>query len=252
MLIIPAIDLKDGQCVRLRQGRMDDDTVFSDDPVEVAGRWVAEGASRIHIVDLNGAFAGEPVNARVIHAIAQSFPDVVIQVGGGIRTEETIQTYLDAGVRYVILGTKAVNVPHFVGDACAEFPGHILVGLDAKEGKVATDGWSKLSGHDVVDLAHRYQDDGVEAIIYTDIGRDGMMHGVNIEDTRRLAAAISIPVIASGGIASLDDIRKLCSIADSGVQGAITGRALYEGKLDLRVAQRLADELDRSGSGAIA
>ena len=250
MLIIPAIDLKDGRCVRLRQGRMDDETVFSDDPVEVAGRWVDEGARRIHVVDLNGAFAGEPVNAGVIHAIAQSFPDIVIQVGGGIRTEETIQAYLDAGVRYVILGTKAVNMPHFVGDMCAEFPGHILVGLDAKEGKVATDGWSKLSGHDVVDLVHRYQDDGVEAVIYTDIGRDGMMGGVNIEDTRRLAAAISIPVIASGGIASLEDIRKLCTIADAGVQGAITGRALYEGKLLLREAQRLADELDRSGSGA--
>ncbi len=252
MLIIPAIDLKDGQCVRLRQGRMDDETVFSSDPVEVAGRWVGDGARRIHVVDLNGAFAGEPVNARVIHEIARSYPDVVIQVGGGIRTEETIQTYLDAGVRYVILGTKAVNMPHFVGDMCAEFPGHILVGLDAKEGKVATDGWSKLSGHDVVDLVQRYQDDGVEAVIYTDIGRDGMMRGVNIEDTRRLAAAISIPVIASGGIASLEDIRKLCTIADSGVQGAITGRALYEGQLLLREAQRLADELDRSGSGATA
>ena len=252
MLIIPAIDLKDGRCVRLRQGRMDDETVFSSDPVEVAGRWADEGARRIHVVDLNGAFAGEPMNARVIHEIARNYPDVVIQVGGGIRTEETIQTYLDAGVRYVILGTKAVNMPHFVGDMCAEFPGHILVGLDAKEGKVATDGWSKLSGHDVVDLVQRYQDDGVEAVIYTDIGRDGMMRGVNIEDTRRLAAAISIPVIASGGIASLEDIRKLCTIADSGVQGAITGRALYEGQLLLREAQRLADELDRSRSGATA
>ncbi len=249
MLIIPAIDLKNGQCVRLRQGRMEDETVFSDDPVEVAGRWIDEGAKRIHIVDLNGAFAGEPVNAGVIHEIARRYPDVLIQVGGGIRTEETIQTYLDVGVRYVILGTKAVNMPHFVGDMCAEFPGHILVGLDAKEGKVATDGWSKLSGHDVVDLVHRYQDDGVEAVIYTDIGRDGMMHGVNIDDTRRLASAISIPVIASGGIASLDDIRKLCSIADVGVEGAIVGRALYEGKLLLREAQALADELDRSGSG---
>lgn len=252
MLIIPAIDLKDGRCVRLRQGRMEDETIFSDDPVEVAGRWVDEGARRIHIVDLNGAFAGEPVNASVIHAIARNYPDVLIQVGGGIRSEETIQTYLDAGVRYVILGTKAVNMPHFVGDVCAEFPGHILVGLDAKEGKVATDGWSKLSGHDVIDLVHRYQDDGVEAVIYTDIGRDGMMHGVNIEDTRRLANAISIPVIASGGIASLDDVRKLCAIADAGVQGAITGRALYEGKLQLREAQRLADELDPPGASAIA
>ncbi|HUW98490.1 MAG TPA: 1-(5-phosphoribosyl)-5-[(5-phosphoribosylamino)methylideneamino]imidazole-4-carboxamide isomerase [Acidiferrobacter sp.] len=250
MLIIPAIDLKDGQCVRLRQGRMEDETIFSDDPVEVAGRWIAEGAKRLHIVDLNGAFAGEPVNASVIHEIVRTYPDIVIQVGGGIRTEETIQAYLDVGVRYVILGTKAVNMPHFVGDMCAEFPGHIVVGLDAKEGKVATDGWSKLSGHDVVDLVQRYQDDGVEAVIYTDIGRDGMMHGVNIEDTRRLANAISIPVIASGGIASLDDVRKLCAVADSGIQGAIVGRALYEGKIILREAQSLADKLDRSGDGA--
>lgn len=252
MLIIPAIDLKDGRCVRLRQGRMDDETIFSNDPVEVAGRWVAEGARRLHVVDLNGAFAGTPVNTDVIHAIARAYPDVLLQVGGGIRTEETIQAYLDAGVHYVILGTKAVNMPHFVGDVCAEFPGHILVGIDAREGRVATDGWSKLSGHDVIDLVQRYQDDGVEAVIYTDIGRDGMMKGVNIEETKRVASAISIPVIASGGIATLDDIRRLCAIADAGVLGAITGRAIYEGTLDLRAAQHLANELDRSGSGAAA
>lgn len=248
MLIIPAIDLKDGQCVRLRQGRMEDDTVFSNDPVEVAGRWVAAGAKRLHIVDLNGAFAGNPVNAAVVEEIARTYP-VPIQVGGGIRNEETIQAYLDAGVRYVILGTKAVNVPHFVGDMCAEFPGHIIVGLDARDGKVATDGWSKLSGHDVVDLARRYQDEGVEAIVYTDIGRDGMMSGVNIEATLRLANAISIPVIASGGITDLEDIRKLCAIEEAGVMGAITGRALYEGRLDFAQAQQLA-EAGATGAGA--
>ena len=245
LLVIPAIDLKDGKCVRLKQGRMDQGTVYSDDPVEVAGRWVAAGAKRLHVVDLNGAFAGKPVNAEVVEAIVARYPNVPVQVGGGIRDEETIQAYLDAGVRYVILGTKAVNVPHFVGDMCAEFPGHIMVGLDAKDGKVAIDGWSKLSGHDVIDLAQKYQNDGVDAIIYTDIGRDGMLTGVNIEATQRLAESISIPVIASGGITNLDDIRKLCAVADSGIMGAITGRALYEGTLAFAEAQKLADKLSK-------
>jgi phosphoribosylformimino-5-aminoimidazole carboxamide ribotide isomerase len=245
MLVIPAIDLKDGKCVRLRQGRMDDDTVFSDDPVAVAGRWVKAGARRLHIVDLNGAFAGKPVNGEVIEAIVKAYPDLPVQVGGGIRDEDTIQAYLDFGVRWVILGTKAVNAPHFVSDVCAEFPSHIIVGLDAKNGKVAIDGWSKMSGHDVVDLAKKYQDDGVDAIVYTDIGRDGMLTGVNVEATKRLADSISIPVIASGGITNLDDIRKLCEAADSGIIGAITGRAIYEGTLDFAAAQKLADELSR-------
>lgn len=243
MLVIPAIDIKDGKCVRLRQGRMEDDTVFSDDPVAMASRWVDAGARRLHIVDLNGAFAGKPVNAQVVAEIIKKYPDVPVQIGGGIRDEDTIQAYLDAGARYVILGTKAVNAPHFVGDVCAEFPGHIIVGLDAKDGKVAIDGWSKLSGHDVIDLAQRYQNDGVDAIVYTDIGRDGMMTGVNVEATVRLAESISIPVIASGGITNLDDIRNLCAVAESGIMGAITGRALYEGSLDFAAAQKLADEL---------
>lgn len=245
LLVIPAIDLKDGKCVRLRQGRMDSETVFSDDPVATARRWVEAGAQRLHIVDLNGAHAGRPVNAAAIEAIAHEFPKLPIQVGGGIRDEDTIQTYLDAGVRYVILGTKAVNAPHFVGDVCAEFPGHIIVGLDARDGKVAIDGWSKLSGHDVIDLARRYQNDGVEAIVYTDIGRDGMMGGVNLEATVRLANAISIPVIASGGVTNLDDIRQLCAVADAGIVGAIVGRALYEATLDLKEALQLADELTK-------
>ncbi len=243
LLIIPAIDLKDGKCVRLRQGRMDKATVFSADPVATARRWVEAGAKRLHIVDLNGAVAGHPVNADAVEAVVRAFPDLPVQVGGGIRDEETIQTYLDCGVRYVILGTKAVNAPHFVSDVCAEFPGHIIVGLDAKDGKVAIDGWSKLSGHDVIDLAKKYQNEGVEAIVYTDIGRDGMLSGVNVEATTRLANSISIPVIASGGISTLDDIRRLCAIADSGVIGAIVGRALYEGTLDFAAAQKLADEL---------
>lgn len=241
--IIPAIDLKDGKCVRLRQGRMNEATIFSDDPLATARRWIEAGAKRLHVVDLNGAIAGSPVNADAVEAIAREFPNLPVQVGGGIRDEETIQTYLDCGVRYVILGTKAVNAPHFVSDVCAEFPGRIIVGLDAKDGKVAIDGWSKLSGHDVIDLAKKYQNDGVEAIIYTDIGRDGMMTGVNVEATLKLANAISIPVIASGGISSLDDIRAVCGIADSGIVGAVVGRALYEGTLDFKAAQKLADEL---------
>jgi len=244
MLLIPAIDLKDGKCVRLRQGRMDEDTVFSNDPVAVADRWVEVGARRLHVVDLNGAFAGRPVNADAIRRIAEAHPDVPIQVGGGIRDDDTIELYLEMGVSFVILGTNAVNVPHFVGDACSEFPGHIMVALDAKEGKVAIDGWSKLSNHDVIDIAQRFEREGVEAIIYTDISRDGMMAGVNVDATVALARAITIPVIASGGVSKLDDIRRLCAVANEGIMGAIVGRALYEGDLDLAEAQRVADELD--------
>ncbi len=242
MLLIPAIDLKEGKCVRLRQGRMEDDTVFSDDPVAMAQRWVDLGAKRLHLVDLDGAFAGKPKNAGVIRAITEAFPGVDVQVGGGIRDEDTIQEYLNAGVRYVIIGTKAVSAPHFVEDVSTEFPGHIIVGLDAKEGKVAIDGWSKLSRHDVIDLALHFEHEGVEAIIYTDISRDGMMGGVNVEATARLAESIHIPVIASGGIHDLDDIRALGKVADKGVIGAITGRAIYEGTLDFAQAQELAEQ----------
>jgi len=249
MLLIPAIDLKDGKCVRLRQGRMEDETVFGDDPVAVAERWVEAGARRLHMVDLNGAFAGKPVNAAAVRAVAEAFPDLPIQVGGGIRDEETVQAYLDAGVQFTIIGTAAVSAPHFVNDLCAEFPGHIIVGLDAKDGKVAIDGWSKLSHHPVIDMAQRFENDGVEAIIFTDIGRDGMMSGVNIESTVELAQAIRIPVIASGGITNMDDIQTLCGVADEGIVGAITGRAIYEGTLDLAEAQKLADSLCGSAAG---
>jgi len=245
MLLIPAIDLKDGKCVRLRQGRMEDDTVFSDDPVAVARRWLDAGARRLHIVDLNGAFEGQPVNADVIQSIAEvcNEAEVPVQLGGGIRDEDTVQNYLDLGITYCIIGTKAVNAPHFVSDLCLNFPGHIIVGLDAKDGKVAIDGWSKLSRHDVIDMAQRFEQDGVEAIVYTDISRDGMMSGVNVDATVKLARAIHIPVIASGGITNLDDIRALCAVADEGIMGAITGRAIYEGTLDFTEGQKLADEL---------
>lgn len=240
MLLIPAIDIKDGKCVRLRQGDMQDPTVFADDPVDAARRWVEAGAERLHIVDLDGAAAGEPVNADLVHRIVEEFPDLPIQLGGGIRDEDTVETYLDAGVQYVILGTKAVNEPHFVSDLCVEFPRHIIVGLDAKEGKIAVDGWSKLSKHDLIDLAQHFEHDGVEAILYTDIARDGMLSGVNIEATRRLAESIRIPVIASGGLTSLDDIKAVCAIADSGVIGIVTGRAIYEGTLDFAQGLELA------------
>ncbi|MEJ2453865.1 MAG: 1-(5-phosphoribosyl)-5-[(5-phosphoribosylamino)methylideneamino]imidazole-4-carboxamide isomerase [Candidatus Thiodiazotropha sp.] len=243
MLLIPAIDLKDGQCVRLRQGRMDDDTVFSDNPVEMATRWIEAGGRRLHLVDLNGAFAGEPVNGEVIRAIAATHPAVPIQVGGGIRDEATIEAYLKAGVSYCIIGTQAVKEPAFVARACAAFPGRIIVGLDAKEGMVAINGWAEVTDQEVTQLARRFQDDGVSAIVYTDIGRDGMLSGPNVAATAALASAISIPVIASGGITDIGDIEALCKAQTDNIMGAITGRAIYEGTLDLTAGQKLADEL---------
>ncbi|CAB1277558.1 1-(5-phosphoribosyl)-5-[(5-phosphoribosylamino)methylideneamino]imidazole-4-carboxamide isomerase [Candidatus Nitrosacidococcus tergens] len=239
MLLIPAIDLKGGKCVRLRQGRMEEDTVFSNNPIAMALHWVELGATRLHLIDLDGAFAGKPVNADIIYDITQALPGIDIQVGGGIRDGDTIQTYLDAGVRYVIIGTKAINAPHFVSDACLEFPGHIILGLDAKDGRIAIDGWSKLSRHSVIDIAQHFEKDGVEAIIYTDIQRDGMMNGVNAEATSKLAEKISIPVIASGGVSSLEDINELHQYEEKGISGAIIGRALYEGKINLTQALSL-------------
>src|SRR3990170_4455040 len=244
-LIIPAIDLKDGQCVRLRQGVMEGATVFSDDPAAMAKHWLAQGARRLHLVDLNGAFAGKPKNEAAVRSIIEAMDgsDVPVQLGGGIRDLETIERYLDIGVTYVIIGTAAVKVPGFLHEACDAFPGHIMVGLDAKGGKVEVDGWSKLTGHDVCDLAKRFEGYGVEAIIYTDIGRDGMMSGVNIPATVELARPLTVPVIASGGITNLDDVRALCAVQQDGITGAITGRAIYEGTLNFRAAQALADEL---------
>jgi phosphoribosylformimino-5-aminoimidazole carboxamide ribotide isomerase len=239
MLLIPAIDVKDGRCVRLRQGRMDDVTEFSDDPVAMATRWIEAGAKRLHVVDLDGAVVGRPVNAGVVQAIARKFPAIPIQIGGGIRDEDSVQAYLEAGVQYVIIGTKAISAPHFVNDLCLEFPGHIIVGLDAKDGKLAIKGWSKLSNHDVIDIAQRFEQDGVTAIVYTDISRDGMLTGVNIAATVGLARAVNIPIIASGGVTHLDDVKSLCEVAEEGIAGVIIGRALYEGSIDLADAQAL-------------
>ena len=244
MLLIPAIDLKDGHCVRLKQGEMDAATVFSEDPGAMARHWIDQGARRLHLVDLNGAFAGKPKNGAAIKSILDEVGDEIpVQLGGGIRDLDTIERYLDAGLTYVIIGTAAVKNPGFLHDACSAFPGHIIVGLDAKDGKVATDGWSKLTGHDVVDLGKKFEDYGVESIIYTDIGRDGMLSGINIDATVRLAQALTIPVIASGGLSNLDDIKALCAVEREGVVGTIAGRAVYDGSLDFAAAQRLADEL---------
>ena len=246
MLIIPAIDLKDGQCVRLKQGLMEEATVFSESPAEQARHWLDQGARRLHLVDLNGAFAGQPKNQGAIKAILKEVGDEIpVQLGGGIRDLDTIERCLDAGLTYVIIGTAAVKNPGFLHDACVAFPGHIIVGLDAKDGKVAVDGWSKLTGHDVIDLAKKYEDYGVESIIYTDIGRDGMLSGINIEATVKLAQALKIPVIASGGLSNLDDIRKLCEVEGEGVVGTIAGRAIYDGSLDFKAAQEAADKADK-------
>lgn len=244
MLIIPAIDLKDGHCVRLKQGAMDQATVFSEDPAAMARHWVEQGARRLHLIDLNGAFAGRPRNEAAIKAVVAAVGDALpIQLGGGIRDLDTIERYLDDGVTYIIVGSAAVKTPGFLHDACYAFPGHVMVALDAKDGKVAVDGWSKMTGHDVVDLAKKFQDYGVEAIIHTDISRDGMLTGLNITATVNLARSLSVPVIASGGIGSLEDVKALCDAEQEGIVGAITGRALYEGKLDFAEAQKLADNL---------
>ncbi|MGB7756159.1 MAG: 1-(5-phosphoribosyl)-5-[(5-phosphoribosylamino)methylideneamino]imidazole-4-carboxamide isomerase [Salinisphaera sp.] len=242
MLLIPAIDIKDGQCVRLRQGDMHDVTVFDDNPVAMAQRWIDEGADRIHVVDLDGAKAGYPVNDRIIGDIVDAAGPIPVQVGGGIRDESAIETYLERGVEFVILGTRAVSEPHFVADVGVEFPGHIIVGLDARDGMVATDGWSKLSNHTVADLAQQFEEDGVVAIIHTDISRDGMMQGLNVEATRALAAELTIPVIASGGVTDMADIDALLAVESDGVAGAVIGRAIYEGTLDLAAARKRVNE----------
>jgi len=244
MLVIPAIDLKDGACVRLKQGRMQDSTIFSDNPVETARKWVEAGCRRLHLVDLNGAFAGVPVNGDAIRAIAKAFPGLPIQVGGGIRSLKTIEDYLSVGVSDVIIGTAAIEEPEFVAKACHEFPGSIMVGLDANDGKVAIRGWAEQTEVSAIDLVRRFEDQGVAGVIYTDIARDGMMQGVNIEQTLAVARASNIGVIASGGVTNMNDIEALKAVSDQGIVGAITGRAIYEGTLDLKQAQNFCDQVD--------
>lgn len=244
MLIIPAIDLKEGKCVRLKQGQMEKSTVFSENPAEMARKWVNLGAQRLHLVDLDGAFAGKPVNESAIKSIVSEVgADIPIQLGGGIRNLDTVEKFINSGVDSVIIGTAAVTHPGFLHEACFAFPGQIVVGLDAKDGDVAINGWAKLTGHNVIELAQKFEEYGVESIIYTDIGRDGMLSGVNIEATVKLSESLKIPVVASGGVSSIDDIKALCDVANIGIRGVITGTAIYEGTLDFEAAQQLAKEL---------
>lgn len=241
MLLIPAIDLQKGRCVRLRQGDLENNvTVYNEDAVDQACRWAYLGAQRIHIVDLDGAKTGKPVNAPLIRDMIEEIGgDADIEVGGGIRTLSQIEAYLDAGVRYAVIGTAAVKTPGFLKEACAVFADDIIVALDAKDGIVATDGWVKSTGHEAVDLAKRFEDYGVSAFLYTDISRDGMLSGVNVEATAALARAVNVPVIASGGMHTLEDVKALMAVESDGVMGAVLGRSLYEGTIDFAQAQQL-------------
>lgn len=248
--LIPAIDLKNGQCVRLRQGRMDDATIFSDDPLAMARHWVELGTQRLHLVDLDGAFAGKPKNGELVRQIVDAFPDVDVQIGGGIRDRDTAAAYLNVGVRYIIIGTQAVREPEFVDRLCAEFPDQIIVGLDAKDGYVATDGWADVSNTSAVELAKRFANAGVSAILYTDISRDGMLSGVNVAATAQLSQESGLPTIASGGVANIDDIHNLCAVTDQGVSAAILGRALYEHTLEFNEAKTVVAQHAAQQAGA--
>ena len=244
MLIIPAIDLKDGKCVQLQQGLMDKSTIFSEHPAEMARQWIDQGAKRLHLVDLNGAFSGKPVNEVAIKAIVSEVAnEIPIQLGGGIRNLDTVESFLNSGVDSVIIGTAAVTNPGFLHEACFAFPGQIIVGLDAKDGDVAINGWEKMTGHNVIDLAKKFEEYGVESIIYTDIGRDGMLAGVNIDATVKLSESLKIPVVASGGVSNLDDIKALCEVANIGIRGVITGTAIYKGTLNFKEANELTEKL---------
>ena len=239
MQIIPAIDFKDGKVVNLKQGRLDELTAYSEDPVGMADKWVEQGAERLHLVDLDGAFNGFPVNHDAIATIAKNHPSLTIQLGGGIRSAEVIENYLNAGVDQLIIGTKAVQNPEFVGEMCRQFPGHIMVGLDGLHGMVAINGWKEVTEISVKSLASLFEVDGIEGIVFTDIGKDGMMGGINLQSTKELADGISVPVIASGGVNDIKDVEALLELearVDGGIVGVITGRAIYEGTLDLAEA----------------
>lgn len=247
MQIIPAIDFKNGKVVNLKQGRLDQMTTYSDDPVAMADQWVAQGAQRLHLVDLDGAFEGRPVNSEAISRIASNHPELTIQLGGGIRSAETIETYLEAGVDYAIIGTRAVDEPEFVSEMCKRFPGHIIVGLDGLHGMVAKNGWKEVTEISVKSLAMIFQGDGIEAIVYTDIGKDGMMGGINLHATKDLAESVSVPIIASGGVTDIRDIKVLLEAGkkvSGGIIGVITGRAIYENTLDLQEAIALSRGYD--------
>ncbi|MBS0014572.1 MAG: 1-(5-phosphoribosyl)-5-[(5-phosphoribosylamino)methylideneamino]imidazole-4-carboxamide isomerase [Desulfobacterales bacterium] len=243
MIVIPAIDIKGGRCVRLLQGRMDRETVFSDDPPAMAVRWIDQGARLIHVVDLDGAIEKSPKNLGVIEQITSAAGSVPIQVGGGIRDIDTIGMYLDQGVDRVVIGSAAIYDPDLVRQACRDFPGRIVVGIDARNGKVAIEGWTQTTEVSAIDLGRQFEDSGVAAINFTDIERDGMQTGPNIEAIREFARAVGIPVVASGGVSCMDDIRNLSKLAEDGVSGIITGRALYDGRLDLREAAAFLDAL---------
>jgi phosphoribosylformimino-5-aminoimidazole carboxamide ribotide isomerase len=245
MILYPAIDLKDGQCVRLQQGNMAKATIFNIDPVAQAREFASQGFHALHVVDLNGAFEGRSVNEEAVSAILAAI-SIPVQLGGGIRSLEAVAHWLARGVNRVILGTAAVRNPELVREACARFPGRIVVGIDAKDGRVAVEGWAETSELSAVELARRFEDTGVAAIIYTDIGRDGMLTGLNLDATSELAAAVSIPVIASGGLAGMDDIELLLSPAHRTIAGAIAGRALYDGRLDARKALDLIEKASRA------
>jgi phosphoribosylformimino-5-aminoimidazole carboxamide ribotide isomerase len=239
LIVIPAIDLKDGKCVRLRQGKFDDQTVFSQDPIDVACTWLSQGAERLHLVDLSGALEGKPVHGDIIQSIVKLNTQVPVQVGGGIRDLKTIEYYLGLGISQVILGTIAVNSPEFVAEACRAFPSRVIVGIDARNGFVATHGWEAQTTVKAQELAKKFESDGVFAIIYTDIARDGMMQGVNLEATHQLAQSVSIPIIASGGVSQLSDIEGLLKLSNPALYGVIAGRSLYEQTLSLAEAVAL-------------